>query len=319
MATWGVSNNWGLSAEPSDESAYSGGTNKGEPDPGYTEEGPDPSGQDQELSTEQYPYLYWPDTDMADWTYSDGVWTYKADSGGSGEGGGGGGDDAMFGDLEDIFQPDLFSTSSSYEGLGEEYTEQISSSIIPALIESALGLSGEIDTFEDKSLTGITSGYEAAESDYKGNISDALAEIDEYTRLASRNYELQAQEALSGSMTDILNSLANKNVLNSSIASDTIAKAAAEIIVTYTEKGYDAAIQAAEWRYGLNAQEAETLVDLAVSQTNAEQGVRSEAMGYRAGVPATLAAVGSLGRYSESESSDPLQPYELLANFIMGY
>ena len=318
MATWGVSNNWGLSAVSTEESSFPG-NNVGTPDPGYQEEGPDPSGIDQELSTEQYPYLYWPDTDMADWTYADGVWTYKADSGGSGEDGGDGSGDAMFGDLEDIFQPDLFSSSSSYEGLPEEYRDQINESIIPAVIESALGLSGEIDTFEDKSLTGITSGYEAAESDYKGNISDALAEIDEYTRLASRNYELQAQEALSGSMTDILNSLANKNVLNSSIASDTIAKAAAEIIVTYTEKGYDAAIQAAEWRYGLNAQEAETLVDLAVSQTNAEQGVRSEAMGYRAGVPATLAAVGSLGRYSESESSDPLQPYELLANFIMGY
>jgi hypothetical protein len=238
---------------------------------------------------------------------------------GGGGGGGGGGTDSLLGDLEDLFQPDKFSRSWNYTGLPVESRDALVESIIPELINKAMGLSGEIDQFESDSLSSITSRYGEGKEEYQSNIQDAKGEIDEYTKLASRSYEIQGRQALEGAMTDILNDLANRNILHSSIAGDAIAKASSEIIETYATKGFEAAMKAAELRLELSAEEAETLLDLVISQSQAEQGVRSEAMGQRAGLPVTLAAIANLGRYSAGGSENPLEPYQLLANFIAAY
>ncbi len=228
-------------------------------------------------------------------------------------------DNPLIGNIPELFQPNKYQSSSGYEGLPKAWRNRLAEGIIPELIKRAKALGGEINEFESGSLSEIGNQYAAGKQEYQSNVQKALAEITKYTKTAGINFQKQSRNALTGSMTGILNELANRNVLSSSVASDAISKAAAEIIPLYSQKGYEAAMQETQWRYGLNTQEAETLLKLVTSQATAEQGVRSTAMGQRAGLPVTLASIAQLSRYSESKSSNPLQPYQLLANFIMGY
>ena len=217
--------------------------------------------------------------------------------------------------LPDLFQPDKY--PKSYSGLPPKWRDKIAEGTIPELIKRVQAMGGEIDKFESGSLTDLGGRYDEGREEYRGNIQAALAEVDKYSKLASRGFENQGQRALQGAMPGILNQLANRNVINSSMGSDAIAKAAAEIVPLYSQMGYDAAMEAARTRHGLNAEQAETLLGLTTSQATSEQGIRSEAMGHRAGMPAMLAGVAALSNYSKN--TNELAPYQLLANFIMGY
>jgi len=172
---------------------------------------------------------------------------------------------AVSGNNPEMFQPDLYPTSSgtntstSYSGLPSEYLDQLMQGLMPELMRSIQGMPQAID---------------------------------EYTGKASQMYEGMGRRLLDDAMPGILNNLAGRNVLNSSVASDAISKTATNIIPMFT----DAALQA---------------------------GMKGAEM--KANIPSILGNIANLGRVSESsaegtsESSNPLAPYELLSNFTLNY
>jgi len=81
-------------------------------------------------------------------------------------------------------------------------------------------------------------------------------------------------------LTGILNNLASRGVLNSSVASDAISKGMGNVVNQTAQKGYEAAALGSSMK---------------------------------AELPKLLAAVAELGKYSET--SNPLQPYALLAQY----
>ena len=201
----------------------------------------------------------------------------KPPGGGGGGGGGGGksGTDAMLGALDDLFQPDKYPRSGSYSGLPKDARDLIAGQVPEMLIQSVRDYPGQVDAYE----------------------TGAMGDLGLYTKLAARAYRNASQQALNQMMPGILNQLAQRNVLKSSAAPDTIAKAAGEVIPLYAQKGYEAAMQEASGR----------------------QTIRQTAFGARNQYPAILSAVTALSNYSESYTENPLAPYELLANFIMSY
>jgi hypothetical protein len=145
----------------------------------------------------------------------------------------------------DIFQPDKYQQSRS--GLPEEYQLQILESLIPKLLESVEG--------------------------YEGN-------IDKSTQAAQELFETQSRRGMKDQLQGILNSLAGRNILNSSVASDAISKGMGDIVQTGAQKGYES------------------------QMTNAA---------LKAQLPALLANIAQLGQ--SSTSSDPLEPYKLLSQY----
>jgi hypothetical protein len=147
--------------------------------------------------------------------------------------------------LVDIFQPDKYQQSRS--GLPEKYQLQILESLIPKLLESVEG--------------------------YEGN-------VDKSTQAAQELFESQSRRGMKQDLQGILNSLAGRNMLDSSVASDTIAKGMGDIVQTGAQKGYESQMNNA----ALKAQ-----------------------------LPAMLANIAQLGQ--SSTSSDPLEPYKLLSQY----
>jgi hypothetical protein len=147
--------------------------------------------------------------------------------------------------LVDIFQPDKYQQSRS--GLPKQYQEQILEKLIPKLLKSVEG--------------------------YEGN-------IDKSTQAAQELFETQSRRGMKDQLQGILNSLAGRNILNSSVASDAISKGMGDIVQTGAQKGYESQMNDA----ALKAQ-----------------------------LPALLANIAQLGQ--SSTSSDPLEPYKLLSQY----
>ena len=98
---------------------------------------------------------------------------------------------------------------------------------------------------------------------------ESLSEITKYNKMAYRRYRREGENALESAMPDVLNQLANRNMLNSSVASDSISKVANEIVQTYATKGYESAMATAQQRFGLKQHEADALLELATARTEA--------------------------------------------------
>lgn len=147
--------------------------------------------------------------------------------------------------LVDIFQPDKF--SSSWSGLPMERREEILAALVPKLLSSV--------------------------ENYEGN-------IDRSTQAAQELFQSQTRQGMKGTLKEILNNLASKNVLNSSVGSDAISKGMSNVVRAGADKGYE------------------------TSMNNAA---------LKAQLPALLANITQLG--GGSFSSDPLEPYKLLAQY----
>lgn len=147
--------------------------------------------------------------------------------------------------LVDIFQPDKF--SSSWSGLPMERREEILAALVPKLLSSV--------------------------ENYEGN-------IDKSTQAAQELFQSQTRQGMKGTLKEILNNLASKNVLNSSVGSDAISKGMSNVVRAGADKGYE------------------------TSMNNAA---------LKAQLPALLANITQLG--GGSFSSDPLEPYKLLAQY----
>jgi hypothetical protein len=132
-------------------------------------------------------------------------------------------------------------------GLPEKYQESLLSSIIPELIKASQSYKSDVDK-----------GMQDAQGMYKA-ITDQLS-----------------KETLPG----VLNDLANRNVIDSSIASDAIAKANSNIATTAGIQAYQSGVDAAK--------------------------LKSQ-------YPQILAQIASLG----SSSTDDLQKYKLLSDVLI--
>ena len=270
----------------------------------------------------QKPWDYHTNTKQSDWRQAPNKqWIYRGPQHplGNKPPGGGPSPPPGFGDLPDLFQPDKYPKSGSYSGLPEDYRDMVAGRAIPLLLNTVEKLPGQIDKYESDSLGALGSEFDASGADFQQRIMAALQEIDKYNKLAARSYQKQGQRAIGNMLPDVLNNLANRNVLQSSVASDTIGTAAAEIVKEYSQKGYESAMQTAQQRFGLKQHEADKLLELAVSKSGALQETRTHAMDLRQQLPGIMSTVGALANYSESFSENPLAPYELLANFVMNY
>ena len=110
--------------------------------------------------------------------------------------------------------------------------------------------------------------------------------IDRYTANAARLYERQSRQIIEGSLPGLLAQLGRRGMLNSSVAADAISQLGTQIVPTYANRAYSAGMTAARMQ---------------------------------ADVPQVLAAIANLARYSKSHSENPLAPYQLLSNFVVGY
>jgi len=197
------------------------------------------------------------------------------------------------GGLADLFQPNLYSNSSSYgssgsvnnsnsnslglsnsfNGLDPQYRNAIASGVLPQLLSAVAGLNN---------VPGQTA--QAAQSMY-GNLS---------------------RQALEQSMPDILNQLASRGVLNSSVGSDAISNSANTIIPQFANAGYQSQIDAGKMQMQI-PNILGTLMGL--GNFNTSEGTNLS----------NSTSSGLSSATNTSQSSDPLEPYQLLSNFLMGY
>lgn len=183
--------------------------------------------------------------------------------------------------LPDLFQPDLYSSSGSYgsstglnssysnafSGLPEDVRNQLLTTILPQLAQSISGLNA-----------------------VPGNTADA----------AARMYSNLSRQSLEQSLPDILNQLAGRGVLNSSVGSDAISNSANQIIPTFANAGYQSQIDAGNMQMQI-------------------PNILGTLLGLGNYSASNSGSTGVTSSMNTSESSNPLEPYQLLSNFLMGY
>lgn len=112
-----------------------------------------------------------------------------------------------------------------------------------------------------------------------GSIGNLRGDADEYMNQAGNMYSNIFNKSLKQGMPDVIANLANRGVLDSSVASDTISKYASQIAAEQAGKGYETAAQSALMKFG---------------------------------IPQMLGQIGGLGQYSE----DPTTLYRTLADLF---
>ena len=147
-----------------------------------------------------------------------------------------------------MFQPGL--VPGSYSGLPEGYRDSFLNTLMPKLNE------------------GI--------NNYNTNIDTAY-------NLADQRALSTAKKSMREGAGSILNNLANRNVLNSTVASDALSKGMSDISNQAADRSYQAG---------------------------------SAAAAMKANYPSVLGNLAQLGSYSEQ--NDPLDPYRLVSNMFMG-
>ncbi len=298
-------------------------------------------------------------------TYGRGYWQESfgggGDDGGSGGGGGSGSGGSSgssgSGGLPNLFQPDKFQRSSSsnrsssrgYTGLPRDSVQQIADVAVPEMLDSIGNIRPDIENYlnegmarakgyQKSSIKDLRKDYNQAKGVFSGQMDTARAEAGEYTKAASKLFQRQARQALEGPMTNILNNLANKNVLKSSQAEWAISDAAQQIVPLYANKGYEAALVETQMRYNLNVHEADELLKAATWYSDQKQGIKDTAFTaqeqqadlaakLKANIPNILSSIAALAKYSESSASssgssmseNPLQPYQLMSDFLLRY
>ena len=188
-------------------------------------------------------------------------------------------------DITDLFNPDAYPTSSStstnsstsnssnssssYSGLGQQNTSQLTSAIIPKLIE-------------------IINGYPGA--------------VDEYTDAAVWLANNTARQQYDKTLPAVVEAMSARGLGNSSLMRDAISNSVRGINDTASNTAYNAGMDAAEMRMALPAAMA-SILDL--------------------GKYSTSSSSGSSGSSSESNSVasslDTSVPYTNLMNFLLNY
>jgi len=116
-----------------------------------------------------------------------------------------------------------------------------------------------------------------------GSAQNYRSDIDKTTQAAKELYASQAKKAMRTGAQDILGRLSSRNMLDSSVASDTLSKGLTDIATSTAGKGFESALTGA----AMKAQE-----------------------------PTMLGNLVNLGQ--TSESFDQLAPFKLLMNSYLG-
>lgn len=147
-----------------------------------------------------------------------------------------------------IYQPENFPTA--YEGLGNDYIGQIMNSVMPSLQSSVEGYDQNVDTYTKEAMARTRSG---------------------------------SKDLLDSVLQTSLNSLGNRNILNSSIASNTMGAATGDVMKNLANQNMQA------------------------NMTGAQLKVQA---------PDMLSQVANLGKYSEKK--DPSVPQQILSKSTIG-
>jgi hypothetical protein len=156
----------------------------------------------------------------------------------------------------------------------------IPTDIMPTSRSGSSSYSGLPSSYQNQLLSGLMPQLQSAITNMPGN-------IDQYTNEALGGYQQMMQNALRKNIPAALGGLANRGILSSTegnkVLSDVISNAATDA----STKGYNAAMQAAL---------------------------------LKAGMPATLAQIATLGNSSQNQSSsyseDPTVMYKTMASLI---
>lgn len=184
--------------------------------------------------------------------------------------------DPTTGGMADIFQPGKFpysrttsggqqvSGSTQFAGLPGQFPTQLLEKLIPQLLGAVKGLPGTIEQY----TTGAT----------------------DLAQQAGRKFMEQ-------SLTPLLNQLASRNILQSSITGNVMGDVAGRAAEQVQGLGYQAGMRGAEMAYGMPGM-----------------------LGQLAGLGQVSRGVsGGIGtQYTQAEQADPLAPYKLLSNFMTG-
>ena len=183
--------------------------------------------------------------------------------------------------IPDIFQPNLFPTSSNVSS---------STGLNTAFSNSFSGL----DNNNRQSLMG------AILPQLTGQISNMPGNIDAYMGNANQMYQGQMKRGLEQFMPQVLEGMNSRGMLNSSLTSDALANTAAQIIPTFADKSFQAGMQGAQ----MKASMPQILGQLA-SLGQVSRG--------------SSGSTGMTQANSRAQTSNPLAPYELLSNFLLNY
>ena len=192
-----------------------------------------------------------------------------------------------------LFQPGLFPTATSVGQSGSQGTAQSNTS----------GTSENYSGLDAQYRTGILSSVLPQLQASLANFNQVPAQ---YADSASRLYGNLSRQALDQSLPEILQQLASRGMLNSSVGSDAISNAAMQIIPQFANQGYQAQMNAGQMQMQIPS----------ILATLAQLGQYSQGSSQQSGTSGSTNNASSL---NYSQNQNPLAPYELLSNFLMGY
>lgn len=146
---------------------------------------------------------------------------------------------------------EVYPSSTSYSGLPSDYTNKLLSSLMPSMVRSVKNYPGQVNKMYDAAMTG---------------------------------YGEQLRNQLKTNIPSAINNLANRGVLDSTVASKTLADVTQQANRDYAEKGYQAAMTKA----AMQAQ-----------------------------APTLLAQIAQLGASSQTKYTDPTEMYKVMAQLLM--
>lgn len=152
-----------------------------------------------------------------------------------------------------------------YSGLPPEYLQQLMEFVMPQLFGQVGGWQDYVNQFQQQAGGAFTPVGARGRSgqrnvDTRGvyspiDLQGSLANIDESTQNALGIYQQQLNDYLGEAIPGEINQLANRGVLDSSVAGDTLAQTAALGAQQASTKGYETLMNAAQQKAGLQQQE----------------------------------------------------------------
>jgi len=225
----------------------------------------------------------------------------------------------------DLFQPDVYPTTES-ESESESSGTSSSQSSSQNQAASLSQQSGASSAF-NQSFSGLN---EADRSQLMGAVLPMLVQqvgnlpknIDDYVTNAANMYEGQARTLMGDAMQGLMNNLAGRNMLNSSVAGDAISKTMAQIFPTFADKTFQAGMEGANMRLqmpqilGNLAQLGQFSTGLGGSQSTNQGQSASGSLGTSA---STSQSANQSRSAAGSQTANPLAPFELVADFLLNY
>ena len=218
----------------------------------------------------------------------------------------------------DIFQPGLFPWSGSYNQSQSGGMSQGGS------IGGSTGTSGSINTAGSQSFSGLDPAIRDAVVNsilpaFQSGMSNLEANQNQSLEAARDLYSNIARGAIEDSSQGILGSLANRGMLQSSVAEGAIGRAMGDIAKGEAQKGYETALLQANQKGQQPYQLGGLLGSLGKFSEAGSQSAGTSASQQQSINQSFQNAMNLAQQMGASRSEDKLAPYNLLANFLLGY